>query len=252
MRAISIPYSCGLCPDSRALHVPPIPGPSPTRGEGSKAAGLLPFPPRSVGERAGGWGVTRQPAPTLFPLNSIHYPRTFSNKKPATIRRWLCAPREIRTPVLALKGPRPGPLDDGGATRRALYHAARRAVKVGAPQGPRTSRERVCPPPSPAPPPRGGKREKRRAGSPSLRAAWGMGGNPSAQVPSPNSLFVDPGGGGLVHQTSGVSIRAHFPRARNHVETAAMSGSCVANERSTSSPPRYCANQASASGTPPC
>jgi hypothetical protein len=25
-----------------------------------------------------------------------------------------CAPVEIRTPVLALKGPRPGPLDDGG------------------------------------------------------------------------------------------------------------------------------------------
>ena len=26
----------------------------------------------------------------------------------------LCAPVGIRTPVLALKGPRPGPLDDGG------------------------------------------------------------------------------------------------------------------------------------------
>lgn len=26
----------------------------------------------------------------------------------------LCAPKEIRTPVLALKGPRPSPLDDGG------------------------------------------------------------------------------------------------------------------------------------------
>ena len=25
-----------------------------------------------------------------------------------------CAPREIRTPVLGLKGPRPSPLDDGG------------------------------------------------------------------------------------------------------------------------------------------
>ena len=24
------------------------------------------------------------------------------------------APKEIRTPVLALRGPRPGPLDDGG------------------------------------------------------------------------------------------------------------------------------------------
>ena len=27
---------------------------------------------------------------------------------------YLNAPREIRTPVLGLKGPRPGPLDDGG------------------------------------------------------------------------------------------------------------------------------------------
>jgi hypothetical protein len=27
---------------------------------------------------------------------------------------YFCAPVEIRTPVLALKGPRPGPLDDGG------------------------------------------------------------------------------------------------------------------------------------------
>ena len=31
------------------------------------------------------------------------------------------APREIRTPVLALKGLRPGPLDDGGI-REKFYH----------------------------------------------------------------------------------------------------------------------------------
>ncbi len=30
-----------------------------------------------------------------------------------------CAPTETRTPVLALRGPRPGPLDDGGMARRA-------------------------------------------------------------------------------------------------------------------------------------
>ncbi len=27
-----------------------------------------------------------------------------------------------------------------------------------------------------------------------------MGGNPSAQVPSPNRLFVDPGGGATLHR----------------------------------------------------
>ena len=32
-----------------------------------------------------------------------------------------CAPREIRTPVLALKGLRPGPLDDGGISQK-FYH----------------------------------------------------------------------------------------------------------------------------------
>jgi hypothetical protein len=30
---------------------------------------------------------------------------------------WKDAPKEIRTPVLALRGPRPGPLDDGGLER---------------------------------------------------------------------------------------------------------------------------------------
>ena len=31
------------------------------------------------------------------------------------------APKEIRTPVLALKGPRPSPLDDGGHVAKKLY-----------------------------------------------------------------------------------------------------------------------------------
>ena len=40
----------------------------------------------------------------------------------------MCAPTEIRTPVLALKGLRPGPLDDGGRrqdfiTRRGIGQA---------------------------------------------------------------------------------------------------------------------------------
>ena len=40
-----------------------------------------------------------------------------------------CAPTEIRTPVLGLKGPRPGPLDDGGKlVRAAFYHAAKGEV----------------------------------------------------------------------------------------------------------------------------
>ena len=40
-------------------------------------------------------------------------------KKP--LRAFPGAPREIRTPVLALKGLRPGPLDDGGI-RCVFYH----------------------------------------------------------------------------------------------------------------------------------
>ena len=40
-------------------------------------------------------------------------------KKP--LRAFPGAPREIRTPVLALKGLRPGPLDDGGI-RQKFYH----------------------------------------------------------------------------------------------------------------------------------
>ncbi len=39
-----------------------------------------------------------------------------------------CASTEIRTPVLALKGPRPGPLDDGGVDNGA--HFTRSAQKV--------------------------------------------------------------------------------------------------------------------------
>jgi hypothetical protein len=31
-----------------------------------------------------------------------------------------CAPKGIRTPVLALRGPRPGPLDDGGNSAQIL------------------------------------------------------------------------------------------------------------------------------------
>ena len=36
--------------------------------------------------------------------------------------RPICAPTEIRTPVLGLKGPRPGPLDDGGLLARAAFY----------------------------------------------------------------------------------------------------------------------------------
>jgi hypothetical protein len=45
--------------------------------------------------------------------------------------RVLCdfAPMEIRTPVLALKGPRPGPLDDGG-DRRGIIAALETASKA--------------------------------------------------------------------------------------------------------------------------
>ena len=37
-----------------------------------------------------------------------------NEKPPAWVVFFVCAPMEIRTPALALKGPRPGPLDDGG------------------------------------------------------------------------------------------------------------------------------------------
>jgi hypothetical protein len=42
-----------------------------------------------------------------------------------------CAPTGIRTPVLALKGLRPSPLDDGGVlfTRRGFYHFTAIMVK---------------------------------------------------------------------------------------------------------------------------
>jgi hypothetical protein len=42
-----------------------------------------------------------------------------SDKKTTNFYWWFGgAPREIRTPVLALKGLRPGPLDDGGINER--------------------------------------------------------------------------------------------------------------------------------------
>ena len=40
-----------------------------------------------------------------------------------------CAPTGIRTPVLALKGPRPGPLDDGGASGRIVPEKKRKKEK---------------------------------------------------------------------------------------------------------------------------
>lgn len=36
---------------------------------------------------------------------------------------WKSAPVGIRTPVLALKGPRPSPLDDGGGKAAGFYHS---------------------------------------------------------------------------------------------------------------------------------
>ena len=37
------------------------------------------------------------------------------------MRLWRCAPTGIRTPVVALKGLRPSPLDDGGILKRADF-----------------------------------------------------------------------------------------------------------------------------------
>ena len=50
-----------------------------------------------------------RPTPLVF---SISMGTPALSKKPPC--GGFCAPVEIRTPVLALKGPRPGPLDDGG------------------------------------------------------------------------------------------------------------------------------------------
>jgi hypothetical protein len=62
----------------------------------------------------------------LYPSNLF----LFSKRKPARISStsnvfWLvlsdfCAPKGTRTPVLALRGPRPGPLDDGGNSAQIL------------------------------------------------------------------------------------------------------------------------------------
>ena len=53
----------------------------------------------------------------------LHFP-TFENGEvePPWGTGW-CAPRGIRILVLALRGPRPGPLDDGGVWRLEFYHA---------------------------------------------------------------------------------------------------------------------------------
>jgi hypothetical protein len=46
------------------------------------------------------------------------------------MRAFVCAPTGIRTPVVALKGPRPSPLDDGGA-RLDADEIVTRVTKVG-------------------------------------------------------------------------------------------------------------------------
>ena len=52
----------------------------------------------------------------IVPLRGLQF--LTKNRLAAVI---VCAPVEIRTPVLALKGPRPGPLDDGGRAA-GFYH----------------------------------------------------------------------------------------------------------------------------------
>ena len=56
------------------------------------------------------------PAGDIIPLRGLQF--LTKNRLTAVI---VCAPVEIRTPVLALKGPRPGPLDDGGRAA-GFYH----------------------------------------------------------------------------------------------------------------------------------
>ena len=51
-------------------------------------------------------------------------------KKP--LRAFPGAPREIRTPVLALKGLRPGPLDDGGKNILAFQELDRANIPISA------------------------------------------------------------------------------------------------------------------------
>jgi hypothetical protein len=45
---------------------------------------------------------------------ALEFPQLPLNKKSSFQRIFFCAPTEIRTPVLTLKGLCPGPLDDGG------------------------------------------------------------------------------------------------------------------------------------------
>ena len=58
-----------------------------------------------------------------FPTNFLYSLQHHKKKHPdAWVFFWdFGAPREIRTLVLALKGLRPGPLDDGGAQRSIFY-----------------------------------------------------------------------------------------------------------------------------------
>src|SRR5690606_38414851 len=61
-------------------------------------------------------------------LGNVEAARYWRTKRRSTaqtvVPRFSYAPKGIRTPVLALKGPRPSPLDDGGLTGRILTYPA--------------------------------------------------------------------------------------------------------------------------------
>ncbi len=77
---------------------------------------------------------------TIYYRSDFHFPtghlvRKIQNRPSETIHLRVClvlynyAPMGIRIPVLALKGPRPSPLDDGGELTTSILPDVRDSVK---------------------------------------------------------------------------------------------------------------------------
>jgi hypothetical protein len=58
----------------------------------------------------------------LWGSGPLHGDERADEKEPRLVRREVYAPNEVRTRVSALRGLRPGPLDNGGGERRKFYH----------------------------------------------------------------------------------------------------------------------------------
>ena len=65
------------------------------------------------------------------PEGYLCFPPSLRDKTPSSRRRFFCAPTEIRTPVLTLKGSCPGPLDDGGCLHLPKKRASGKNFTIG-------------------------------------------------------------------------------------------------------------------------